>query len=191
MAMKAHDSAIDDSLRHEIDIWREANIGAVPATSALGLALSAHRRGFRARVISSVPGLAFESHIREIMAEFYKGPLEALFEDLVERAKASHIPVEVRPVTEGDIVHALGAGEIPILLSDTRVLGDPWDPIPHWVIVSGIDEKHAYLHNPLSEHEGAVALEPYDLETFRKAIGFLGEAQLVIVGPPYAARALR
>ncbi len=189
MAMQAHDDRVDPSLAHEITIWREATIAAVPATSAQGLALAAHRRGFRARVVSSTEGLAFRNRIDEMMEKFlnifYEDALDILFDDLKARTRTAGIPTEIRTVTEADLEHALANNEVPIILSDTAVLGDPWDPIPHWIVVTGMDAENVYVNNPLEEHEGAVKNEVYPREKFRKALGFFEDTQGVMIGPRF------
>jgi hypothetical protein len=81
---------VDLSPEHEYDLWREATLAAVPACSRHGLALAAHRRGFRVRLIGSSEGLPFHDRIRQRAPAYdLDGSLERPYDDRRSRTAAA------------------------------------------------------------------------------------------------------
>lgn len=182
MAMAAHDATVALSRGHEIDVWREANLVEIGATSHYGLALAAIRRGFRARLIGSVDGVAYRRQITERIA--VNEPLmDLFFEDAREKCRAALVPEEVRPVTMADVENALLSGEIPLVLTDTRMF-TPDEEVPHWVVVTGIVDDVVYLNNPLDAAHARNEALP--LERFLAGFGYGGDQLMVAVGPRLA-----
>lgn len=180
MAMAAQDpDGVVMDRGHEIDVWREASLVEIGATSRYGLALAAHRRGFRPRIVGSCDRMAYKT---QILAKINVDErlLDLFFEDARTKARAAGIPEEIRPVTMADIEAALLAGEIPIVLTDTRMF-TPEEEVPHWVVVTGMVDDTVYLHNPLdAEHARDQALP---LERFLAGFGYGGDQLMVAVGP--------
>lgn len=180
MAMAHHDPSIDRSRAHEIDLWREANLVEIGATSRYGLALAAHRRGFQARIVGSVEGISYLEAIRS-KVDLDEDMMRLFARDLQRKCReVAEVAEEVRPVTVADIEGALLAGEVPIVLTDTRMF-TPEEEIPHWVVVTGLVGDEVRVHNPLDESHRAH--EPIPLEEFLGGFGYGGDQAMVAVGP--------
>jgi len=181
MALKAQDAATPHSFELEVDLWREATIGAVPATMPHGLALAAWRRGFSTRLVVSSTNPPFEARIR---ARMYVGPwqdaLGRIWDDLRARTLAAGIREEVRPVALADVDRALDAGEVPIILTDTGHFSEDEKDIPHWVVVGERSHRGYVVHDPLHDTAARATLNAKDLEA---ALGYQGDQALVAVGP--------
>jgi len=160
MALKAQDAATPHSFELEVDLWREATIGAVPATMPHGLALAAWRRGFSTRLVVSSLG--------------------RIWDDLRARTLAAGIREEVRPVALADVDRALDAGEVPIILTDTGHFSEDEKDIPHWVVVGERSHRGYVVHDPLHDTAARATLNAKDLEA---ALGYQGDQALVAVGP--------
>lgn len=184
MAMAHHDPGVERSRGHEIDVWREANLVEIGATSRYGLALAAHRRGFPARVVGSVEGVAYLEAIRSHVD--VDEDLMGLFaEDLQAKARAvADVDEEVRPVTVADIERTLLDGWVPIVLTDTRMFTED-EEIPHWVVVTAVLGDALRVHNPLDASHRAH--EAIAIEDFLEGFGYGGDQAMVAVGPPDGA----
>ena len=149
MAMKAlkPSAKIDRAL--ELQLWREANTifmgpsGGHGGCSALGLALAAHRRGFRAEVRTNHRGVllgdrADSKERAEVM--------RLLHERDLRDARAARIPVRYDGFDIDDLEEALRAGALPIVLNSMEFLHN--DPTAHWFVVTGVDEANVYVNDP-------------------------------------------
>lgn len=180
MAMGALDPARDLSRREEIDIWREATVAGVPATSHYGLALAAHRRGFPVRIVATTDDVPFRKRVEQRMPYFYAdGALDVLWSDIRDRAREAGIPDERRAFTLEDVDAALDAGEVPIVLTDTIHFGED-EHIPHWVVVARAESGGYHVYNSLDEGPDHVLVAH---EAMRGALGFDGESMAVVVQP--------
>ncbi len=178
MAMAAHDPATPLTRGHEIDVWREASLVEIGATSRYGLALAATRRGFRARIIGSVDGIAYRRQITSAI-RVNEPLMDMFFEDARGKCRAATVPEEVRSVTVADIEAALLADEIPIVLTDTRLF-TPEEEVPHWVVVTGIVDDTVFLNNPLDAAHARNEALP--IERFLAGFGYAGDQLMVAVG---------
>lgn len=149
MSMKALDPSIPADRALELQLWRESNTifmgptGGHGGCSALGLALAAHRRGFKAEVHVSHRGVLLASRTRsreraEVMRELHE-------RDLAE-AKAAGIPIRYHGMSIADLEKALGGGALPILLNGMDHLHD--DPTAHWFVVTKVDKRNVYVNDP-------------------------------------------
>ena len=149
MAMKALRPAAKVDRGLELQLWREANTifmgpsGGHGGCSALGLALAAHRRGFRAEVRVNHRGVLLgdraESKERaEVM--------RLLHERDLRDARAARIPVRYGGFDIDDLEEALRAGALPIVLNSMDFLHK--DPTAHWFVVTGVDDANIYVNDP-------------------------------------------
>ncbi|WP_033069874.1 peptidase C39 family protein [Thalassospira australica] len=147
MAMNALDAdvALDRTL--EIALWREAT--TIFMTSGhggcgpLGLALAAHKRGFTAEVLSSRDGPLFVDTVRK-MAN--REVVELVHYDFAQQADDAGIPVISGPFGLTEIEDRTRQGKMAlVLISQYRIYGDK---IPHWVVVSGFDDRFVYVSDP-------------------------------------------
>lgn len=179
MAMAAQDPATPLDQGHEIDLWREASLVEIGATSRYGLALAAVRRGFAARILGSVDGMAYRKQILAAIT-VDEQLLDLFFEDARRKCRAAGVAEEIRPVTMADIEAALLAGEVPIVLTDTRMF-TPHEEVPHWVVVTGLVDDVVSVNNPLdAEHARDEALP---IGRFLRGFGYGGDQLMVAVGP--------
>lgn len=179
MAMRHHDPSTEASRAHEIDLWREANLVELGATSRYGLALGAHRRGFRVRIVGSSDDIAYRTAITRTLP-VDESIMDVFFDDVRAKCRDARIPEEIRRLTMADLEQALAAGEVPIVLTDTRLFS-PGEEVPHWVIVSGLVGDTVFVTNPLDD--AAETPESIPVERFLAAFGYDGDQLMVAVGP--------
>lgn len=152
MAMRAHDRSVRVDPRAEVRLWREST--TVFMTSGLGgcspegLALAAHRRGFAVSIFLSDRGVMFLESVRNPMK---RNVIRMVEEDFREQCAVRGIPIEFRPLTIDVLRERVAAGDIPIvLISSYRISREKQ---PHWVVVTGFDDRYVYLHDPhVAEH---------------------------------------
>ncbi|NQW08701.1 MAG: peptidase C39 family protein [Alphaproteobacteria bacterium] len=131
----------------EIRIWREAT--TVFMTSGHGgcgphgLALAAHRRGFDVRIVVSEPGPLFLDSVRSAAKKAVMEKVHQIFErDLVT---AGLIPT-IAATTPEDLEVAIAEGWVPLLLVSSWSFNR--EKTPHWVVVTGIDDRFLLVHDP-------------------------------------------
>ena len=147
MAMASLDREYQASQSSELDIWREAT--TIFMTSGhggchpLGLALAAVKRGFKAQVFISQALPLFTDGVRN---ESNKTILETVELQFLERAKQQEIAVNYSELNVDDIqgIYQQG-GRVICLISTYQLNGNK---VPHWVTITGIDDKCLYLHDP-------------------------------------------
>lgn len=175
MAMQAFDPSLQPSRELEIDIWREANLMEAYASSRQGLALAADRRGFDVRTQGNVETVELLDRLDLPLGPKERDVARTLHEDLKARCRAAGIPDEVRPVAVGDVQDWLASGWVPLVLVDSRLVGD--EALPHWVVVTRLGGGMVRLNDPLATDAGTRV----DLGAFRERLGFEGTYCAVIV----------
>lgn len=130
----------------EIDLWREGNLVAVPGTSRYGLAYSAAIRGFSARVTSNTGGPDF---VERFVPPLNDPDMQLLREQFYERRiRCRKLGVRERQqtITAKTLREALFSNHVPLIVTSSRFCGG--ENLPHWVVVSGIDDKFLYFSSP-------------------------------------------
>lgn len=152
MAMKALDPALELSRKTEIRLWREST--TVFMTSGhggcgpMGMALAAHRRGFGVEVQVNRREAMFVESVR---SEEKKEVIRLVHEDFLEQVEADHIPVACAPLNMRTMKERFLAGGIPlVLISSHRLYAERF---PHWVVVTGFDDRFVYVHDPYVDYE--------------------------------------
>lgn len=113
-----------------------------------GLALSAHRRGFRVRLYAHFDIEMFTGSVRN---EEKRQVIRIVSEDFRRELETLRIPVRHRPVTIAEMERHFRQGAIPVvLISAYRLTGDK---APHWVVVAGFDDRFVYIHEPYVDVE--------------------------------------
>jgi ribosomal protein S18 acetylase RimI-like enzyme len=147
MAMKALDKRLRLDRRLELRLWREAT--TIFMTSGHGgcgphgLALAAWRRGFAVDLFVSDEGPPFLDTVRDPEK---KAVVRLVHEDFLDEIRQTGIEVHRRQLSADELSERLAAGAIPlVLISQYRIYGDKE---PHWIIVSGCDQRFIYAHDP-------------------------------------------
>ena len=159
MAMAALDPAVSFDRRLEFRLWREAT--TIFMTSGhggcgpFGMALAAHHRGFGVKLWVNDRDALFVDSVR---SEEKKEVIRLVHEDFAEEIEQAGIEVEYRPVTLEELKAEFEAGGIPVvMISSWRIYGERF---PHWVVVTGFDERFVYVHDPyVDEEKGKAQLD--------------------------------
>src|SRR3546814_9704763 len=84
--------------------------------------------------------------VDSLRSEEKKVVIRLVEQDFMKQAAAARIPVSRRPLRAADLRERFAAGAIPIVLvSAWRLTGDRQ---PHWIAISGFDDRFAYVHDP-------------------------------------------
>lgn len=147
MAMRALDASIPVDTRAELRLWRESTTifmtSGLGGCSPEGLALCAHHRGFGVALVLSERGTMFIESVRNQMK---RDVIRLVQEDFREQLVACGIDIEFRPLSVDLLRSYFEAGGIPVvLISSYRIAREKQ---PHWVVVTGFDDDHIYLHDP-------------------------------------------
>ena len=137
----------------ELALWREATtvfmLAGHGGTSAHGLAVAALRRGFDAEVWVDRRGVPFLDTVRDAAKKRVVALAHAGFLTEFERLAGRERVGEFGP---DDVVAQLRAGRVPlVLVSNARLHAER---VPHWVVATGWDADHLYLHDPLVPDDG-------------------------------------
>jgi ribosomal-protein-alanine acetyltransferase len=168
MAMKTLDPKLELSRQLELRLWREST--TIFMTSGhggcgpYGMALSAWHRGFDVEVYVKEPGVLFVDSVR---SEEKKEVMRLVQEDFI--GELSKLPVKLsrRGLRVNQIQKKFEAGGIPIvLISSYRIYREKF---PHWVVVTGFDEKYIYVHDPYVDSEsGKTATDCINMPILKK-----------------------
>lgn len=152
MAMKSLRPALRMSRKLELRIWREAT--SIFMTSGhggcgpYGLALAALRRGFSAEVYVKDRGAFLVDSVRD---DEKRKVMRLVEEDFLEELAALSVPIHRRVLSFGELRERFDAGGVPlVLISSYRLYGER---VPHWVVISGLDEHVIYLNDPFVDRE--------------------------------------
>ncbi len=181
MAMGRYDPTLEPSRALELDLWREANLVEAYATSRQGLALAAHRRGFRVRTQGTAASIELLDDLGLPLAPSNRKVAVTLHRDLKDRCRTARIRDTLRPVAAEDLERWLARGWTPILLVDGRLVGE--EAIPHWIVVSRVSSSKATVEDPLAPRGGTVV----GLQRLQRFMGFRGTHCAVVV-EGYAGR---
>ncbi len=152
MAMKALDPRIALDRKLELRIWREST--TVFMTSGhggcgpYGLALSAHHRGFDVAVYVNDVGALFVDSVR---SPEKKEVMRLVQEDFLDEMQQLPIQVRYGTLNVEEIQEKFEQGGIPIvLISSYRIYHEKF---PHWVVVTGFDDRYIYVHDSFVDYE--------------------------------------
>ena len=152
MAMQAHDSGLEFDRMLELRLWREST--TIFMTSGHGgcgphgLALAARRRGFPVRVYTPQAGPMFLDSVR---SEEKREVMRLVQEDFIRELGEDGVPIVPRAAPVEEIEREMGLGGIPlVLISSYRLYREK---VPHWVLVSGVDDRFVYIMDPFVEDD--------------------------------------
>jgi len=152
MAMHSLDKHLPFHRQMEIQLWREST--TVFMTSGHGgcgphgLALAAWHRGFAVEMYLSEEGALFIDSVRNDEKKEVMALVQEQFEQEVAKAGIS---VHYRKLNLDEMRSAFEHGGIPVvLISSYRIYKEKF---PHWVVVTGFDERYIYVHDPYVDTE--------------------------------------
>jgi predicted double-glycine peptidase len=174
MAMKYIDTDLRFGKELEIDIWREGNLVAVWGTSRYGLAYSAAVRGFSARVTSNTGGIDFVDRFVPPL----NGPDMRMLKDhfYERRTRCRKLGVRERQetITGKTLRKSLFLNHVPLIVTNSLFFSK--ENLPHWVAVTGIDDKCLYFNNPSDTNPKKRKIELPALQEF---VGYNGDQSMV------------
>jgi len=174
--MKYLDNELYPGIPLEIDLWREATLGAVCGTSRYGLAYAAATRGFSASVTSNSGGIDFAEWIVPMLDDPEKQMLEDLFFERRARCRKLGVREKQETITGETIARSLHRNHVPLIV--TNALFYCTDDLPHWIAVTGIDDRFMYFNNPFDTKPRTRKIDRTTLPQF---IGFHGDQSMVEV----------
>jgi ribosomal protein S18 acetylase RimI-like enzyme len=152
MAMKTLDEGLELNRRLELRLWRESTTIFMTAghggCGPYGLALSAFHRGFGVEVYVNDEGALFIDSVR---SEEKKEVMRLVQEDFLDEIGRVPITLSYRRLTLEEMKGKYDAGGVPlILISSYRIYKEKF---PHWVVVTGYDERFIFVHDPFIDYE--------------------------------------
>lgn len=168
MAMKALDEHIELDRKLELRLWREAT--TIFMTSGhggcgpYGLALSAYRRGFDVEIYVNDESALFVDSVR---SPEKKEVITLVQEDLLSEIARLPIRLTYGRLSVEQLAERFNAGGIPIvLISSYRIYHEKF---PHWVVVTGFDERYIYVHDPyVDEEKGKTVTDSMNMPILKK-----------------------
>jgi len=147
MALKYFYPEMEITRALEMTLWKEATLIFMAAgfggTDGYGMALSAITRGLNCRLVTSMDTPPM---LKSVRIQQKREIMTVVHNDLKRRARRAGLGCETYEYGIDEIVSALHRGLIPIVMISTyRLTGDR---VPHWVIVTGIDQDHVFIHDP-------------------------------------------
>jgi ribosomal protein S18 acetylase RimI-like enzyme len=187
MAMKALEPPLKLSRKLELRLWREST--TVYMTSGhggcgpYGMALAAYHMGFDVEVHVNGKAVMFQDSVR---SEEKKEVMRLVQEDFVAELKTLPVTVRYGALSVKAIQEKFEAGGIPIvLISSYRIYREKF---PHWVVVTGFDDRYVYVHDPYVDQEaGKVEIESINMPIPKKDFdrmaryGKAGQKAVVVV----------
>lgn len=176
MAMKYLDEHARLTKDLEIDIWREGNMLEVYGTSRYGLSYSAAVRGFCVRVTSNTNRIDFVDRFVPPVKDLNMQVLELHFYERRARCRKLGVEEGKETITGEIIYNSLLSNHVPLIV--TNALFYSRENLPHWVAVTGIDDKFMYFNNPLDVNPRK---NSFELSALQKLIGYQGDQSMVEV----------
>jgi ribosomal protein S18 acetylase RimI-like enzyme len=152
MAMKALDPSLELNRHLELRLWRESTTifmtSGPGGCGPHGLALAAQRRDFAVEVFLRGDGPFFLDSVR---SPEKKEVMRLVQEEQIEEVAEAGIPVEYRRISARDLQAKFETGGIPVVLISSYRLYQ--EKFPHWVVVTGFDERYVYVSDPFVDYE--------------------------------------
>lgn len=168
MAIKALQPELRLDRKLELRLWREATTIFMTTghggSSPYGLAIAACRRGLAVELHVNDRGVFLIDSVR---SPEKKEVMRLVEEDMLDELR--RLPVTLIDGTMGDdeLQQAFEDGGIPlVLISSYRIYRER---APHWVVVTGFDERFIYTHDPyVDEEEGETVTDSINMPIPRR-----------------------
>jgi len=153
MAMHALDPSFVMDRTTELRIWREATTifmnSGHGGCSLYGLALSAYHRGFKVDIYTMEDPLTFL--VDTVRNAEKKEVMRLVQQDFSEEIASLPIRVKRASLSLDEMESYIRMGRIPIILiSSYRIYREKF---PHWIVVTGFDEKYIYCHDSFVDYD--------------------------------------
>ncbi|MDH5396225.1 MAG: ribosomal protein S18-alanine N-acetyltransferase [Gammaproteobacteria bacterium] len=152
MAMHALDEKVPLDRTQELRLWREST--TIFMTSGhggcgpYGLALAALHRGFDVEVFVNETGVMFVDSVR---SEDKKEVMKLVQDDFLQELSTLPVKIHYGALTVDDLEKHFYNGGIPVvLISSYRIYKEKF---PHWVVVTGFDERYIYMHDSFVDED--------------------------------------
>jgi hypothetical protein len=167
MAMKALDKRLRLDRRLELRLWRESTMIFMTSghggCGPHGLALAAWRRGFDVELFVNDEGPPFLDTVRD---PDKKAVIRLVHEDFLDEIRRSQVEVHLHPLSADELSERIAAGAIAlVLISQYRIYGDKE---PHWIIVSGCDQRFIYAHDPYISAAHVTSIDRVSIPILRR-----------------------
>ncbi len=156
MAMHSLDPSIPLDRKTELRIWREAT--SIFMTSGhggcgpYGMALAAYNRGFKVDIYVNQKGMFFIDSVRSTEK---KEVITLVQKDFIEQISSLPITIVKHGLGISEMEERKKEGGIPvILISSYRIYREKF---PHWIVVTGFDDKYIYCHDPYADEESGIS----------------------------------
>jgi ribosomal protein S18 acetylase RimI-like enzyme/predicted double-glycine peptidase len=147
MAMRYLGSHKKMTRAFETKLWREATtifmMSGHGGCSAEGLAVAALKRGFHAAVYTKDESVPFVDSVR---AKNKKEIITLSHQEFSSDLQKHGGKTRVGNFTDTHVMAEISKGHIPLVLVSTYHQNKKKEP--HWVVISGFDDEHLYLHDP-------------------------------------------
>jgi hypothetical protein len=168
MAMKALQPDLRLGRKLELRLWREATTIFMTTghggSSPYGLAIAASHRGFDVELHVNDRGVFLVDSVR---SPEKKEVMRLVEEDMLDELR--QLPVTVVDGTLGvdELQRTFESGGIPlVLISAYRIYRER---SPHWVVVTGFDQRFIYTHDPyVDEEEGETVTDSINMPIPRR-----------------------
>jgi ribosomal protein S18 acetylase RimI-like enzyme len=168
MAMKALDPDLKIGRKLELRIWRESTTIFMASghggCDPFGLALAANHRGFNVELFVNAEAPMF---LRSVRDPRKKDVIRLVHEDRMEEIRESRIKLHERVLSVGEIQRRFSRGSIPmVLISSYRIYHEK---TPHWVVITGFDDKYVYVHDSFVDvEEGKTEADSINMPILKK-----------------------
>ncbi|HOP06401.1 MAG TPA: GNAT family N-acetyltransferase/peptidase C39 family protein [candidate division Zixibacteria bacterium] len=147
MTLKYFNPRLELTRALEMQLWKEATLifmaSGFGGTDGYGLSLAAFNRGLRGRIVMSMDTTPM---LKSVRTQQKREVMRIVHRDMKRRARNAGLAISVYQYGIEEIISALHRGYLPIVMISTyRLTGDR---VPHWVIVTGHDERNIYIHDP-------------------------------------------
>lgn len=152
MAMKALDDSVELNRQTEIRIWRESTTVFMTSghggCGAHGLALSAYHRGFDVDIYVKDETPMFVDSVRN---EEKKEVIRLVQDEFIQEVAGLPIAEHYTKLGVEELKSQFNSGGIPIVLISSYLIYK--EKSPHWVVVTGFDDRFIYVHDPFVDYE--------------------------------------
>jgi peptide/nickel transport system ATP-binding protein len=141
----------------EVELWRQATM--VGGCDPYGLAVAAHGRGVRPRIVISTDGTLF---LGEVKTEQERELRRFIQDGFKHRARQAGIETERRTFDIGELERVIRAGGAAMVLVDELLVHG--DVCGHWILVHAMEGDVFLAHDPWTEvSQGESWVDGYDV----------------------------